>query len=231
MPRKARTSLEKRTAPLTVRQQAFVREYLVDLNATQAAIRAGYSPKVAGQEGFRLLKHAQIQTAIHAEQVRRQKRLEITGDRVVQELARLGMSKITDFISWGPNGLELRASDELTDDQARAVSEVTETRKTIPQRSGPPVEEVRLRFKLHDKKGALDSLGKYLGLFVDRHEVDFKNLHGLLDVVLDTLRRFVPGDKIEEAIEVFAEQVDAVLPERGALPPAASGSPQSTTTH
>lgn len=68
-------------------RERFVDEYLVDLNATQAAIRAGYSPKTAYSMGQRLLKDVEVQAAIQEARARREKRTEITQDRVVQEIA------------------------------------------------------------------------------------------------------------------------------------------------
>lgn len=72
--------------PLTPRQAAFVQEYLVDLNATQAAIRAGYSEKTAGRTGHENLKKPEIAQAIQEAQAERAERLEVTQDDVVRGL-------------------------------------------------------------------------------------------------------------------------------------------------
>lgn len=71
---------------LTPRQAAFIREYLLDLNATQAAIRAGYSEKTAYSQGQRLLKNAEIQEAVQEAQAERAERLELTQDDVLKGL-------------------------------------------------------------------------------------------------------------------------------------------------
>lgn len=73
-------------AKLTARQKRFVIEYLVDLNATQAAIRAGYSPKTANEQAARLLANVSIQEAIQAAMKKREERTEITADRVIKEI-------------------------------------------------------------------------------------------------------------------------------------------------
>lgn len=86
-------------AGLTPKQARFVEEYLVDLNATQAAIRAGYSARTAGQTSFELLKKPEIQILISEAQKKRSKRTEITQDRVLQELAKLGFGDIRDIFS------------------------------------------------------------------------------------------------------------------------------------
>ena len=71
-------------AKLTPKQERFVAEYLIDLNATQAALRAGYSEKNAGKIGFQLLEKTRIQAAIHAEMKKRGQRTEITADMVLK---------------------------------------------------------------------------------------------------------------------------------------------------
>lgn len=74
---------------LTAKQAAFVREYLVDLNATQAAIRAGYSKKTANVIASELLAKPNIQSAIQEEMKKRAERTEITADKVLKEFAKL----------------------------------------------------------------------------------------------------------------------------------------------
>ena len=71
---------------LTAQQQRFVEEYLIDLNATQAAIRAGYSAKTAEQQGSRLLRNVKVAQAIEAAQVARLKRTEVDADWVLRRL-------------------------------------------------------------------------------------------------------------------------------------------------
>ena len=77
------------TKPLPAKRQRFVEEYLIDLNATQAAIRAGYSAKTAGSIGEEILKKPEIQEAIQAAMKARSERTEITADRVLKELGRI----------------------------------------------------------------------------------------------------------------------------------------------
>lgn len=141
---------------LNRRQIMFVLEYLTDLNATQAAIRAGYSERTAYAIGHKLLKNAEVKSAIENAMSRRAKRTEITADAVIQELAAVGFARVDEYLSWGQNGLELKTSQNLTSQQLSAVSEVSET----PNRHGKVV-----RFKLHDKLRALELLGQHLGIF------------------------------------------------------------------
>jgi phage terminase small subunit len=141
------------TKSLTPKQQRFADEYLVDLNACQAAIRAGYSPRSARSQGYRLLTNDDIQELIQKGAAERSKRCEVDADRVLTEAARLAFSDMRDFISWGPNGVTLRPSDELSDDAAACISEIVETRTKDGART--------IRFKLHDKKGSLELVGKH----------------------------------------------------------------------
>ena len=164
---------------LTAKQQRFVEEYLVDMNATQAAIRAGYSEKTAEQQGWRLLSNVKVAASISDAQSTRSDRTEITQDRVLQELAKIGFADIRKAVAWGrspvdteaeeaqPNGLgifpvELMPSSQMDDDTAAAVSEVSLTAQGV-------------KIKLHDKLGALEKIGKHLGMFPSKVELTGKN--------------------------------------------------------
>lgn len=101
------------SAELTDRQRRFVEEYLLDLIATQAAIRAGYSDKTAASQGERLLRHPGVARAIAAAQAARSRRVEITQDRVLQELGRVAMANADELVThrvgccrycWGAGG-------------------------------------------------------------------------------------------------------------------------------
>lgn len=137
-------------------QRAFVREYLIDLNATAAAKRASYSEDSARQEGTRLLSNASIQEAVRAAKAIRAERTGITADRVLNEIAKLAFSDARRFSTWGPSGVSPIDSNTLSDDDAACVAEVSET---VSKEGGS------IRVKLHDKIGALDKLGKHLGLW------------------------------------------------------------------
>jgi len=155
---------------LNQKQRRFVDEYLIDLNATQAAIRAGYSAKTAEQQGFQLLKKTSVAEAVALRIKDRERRTEITQDRVLQELAKIGFADIRKAVKWGAdipvvnpetgealsaNGVILISSDDIDDDTACAVSEISQTAQGV-------------KIKMHDKKGALVDIGKHLGMFVDR---------------------------------------------------------------
>ncbi|MBQ1952343.1 MAG: terminase small subunit [Alistipes sp.] len=99
---------------LTTRQRRFVEEYIVDYNATQAAIRAGYSEGTAGGIGFENLRKPQIQAAIHEELEKQSKRTNVTADRIVQELAAMAFERGADWTeSKMKNNNKLRALELL----------------------------------------------------------------------------------------------------------------------
>ncbi len=138
------------------RQRRFVEEYLVDLNATRAAKRAGYTAGSAKNHGYRLLKNPAVAAAVAKAQGRRAARTQVSADRVVTELAKVAFGDPRRLLSWGPDGVVLRDSSELTEAEAALVSEVSETRTA---RGGTR------KVKLHCKLTALNALGKHLGLF------------------------------------------------------------------
>jgi phage terminase small subunit len=154
------------TGSLTPLQQRFVAEYLVDLNGTRAAVRAGYSERSASTMASRLLGRPAIAAVIAEGIDARAARARVTADRVIDEYARIAFSDMRRFVEWGPGGVSLRQSGCLTPEESASVAEVSETKTA----NGGTV-----KFKLHDKRAALDALAKHLGLFRDsRHPADAK---------------------------------------------------------
>lgn len=151
------------------KQQRFVEEYLIDLNATQAAIRAGYSAKTAYSQGQRLLKHVEIATAIGERCEKLSDKLEITAERVLRELALLGFANMADYMHVGPDGDPYLDFSRLTREQAAALAEVT-VEDFKDARGGDARDVRRVKFKLADKRAALVDLGRHLKLFTDKVE-------------------------------------------------------------
>lgn len=142
---------------LNFQQQRFVAEYLVDLNATQAAIRAGYSEKTAGSQGHDLLKKPEIAQAITDAQAERIERTNVTADRVLQELALLGFSNMGDFATPTEDGSVVFDFSAMTRAQSAAISELTV--EEFMDGKGDDARDVRrIKFKLADKRGALTAL-------------------------------------------------------------------------
>lgn len=143
---------------MTKKQKRFVEEYLIDLNATQAAIRAGYSPHTAKDIGCENLAKPNIAAAVSQAMAERSRRTGINQDRVLQELARIGFAKITDVVD--PETAKIRP--DASDDDLACIQSI----KIKPSEFGTERE-----VKLYDKKSALVDLGKHLGLFKDKVEL------------------------------------------------------------
>ncbi|MBF0501478.1 MAG: terminase small subunit [Candidatus Riflebacteria bacterium] len=143
------------------RREFFCREYLKDLNGTQAAIRAGYSAKTATSKAAQLLARVDIRARIDELKVKRAKRCEITADRVLKELARIGFANMGDFASFNNASVSLNDSGNLSRAQLAAVSEVSR----VDTEFGGTT-----RIKLHDKVSSLELIGRHLAMFVDRHK-------------------------------------------------------------
>lgn len=149
---------------LTARQERFCTEYIVDLNATAAAIRAGYSAKTAEQIGWQLLQKTSVQNRIAELQKSRAKRVQVTADDVLRELMRLGFSDIRGVATWAEDGTRLIDSETITEDAARTISEISSVATTMVTDHGA-VTTTRTKIKLHSKMQALRALGEHLGLF------------------------------------------------------------------
>ena len=162
--------VQRQTSKLTAKQAAFVREYLIDNNATQAAIRAGYSRKTAYSQGQRLLKNVEVAAAVARRQAELQKRAEIKAEAVVQELAKLGFANMGDYIQVTSDGDPYIDLSRLTSKQAAAVQEVM-VDEFVEGRGQNKREVRRVRIKLADKEKALRDLAKHLGLFERGHAI------------------------------------------------------------
>jgi phage terminase small subunit len=147
-------SKEKQLSP---KQKRFVEEYLIDLNAIQAAIRAGYTEKGAHTTSWRMITNPSIAKEIQRAMKERSERTAITQDRVIQEIARIGFSDPRRlFDATG----EMRSIQDLDDDTAAAIAgiDVSVSNDGI----------LTKKIKLWDKNSALEKLAKHLQLFTEK---------------------------------------------------------------
>ena len=150
-------------AKLTEKQRRFVDEYLIDLNATQAAIRAGYSVKTADKQGYQLLEKTRVAEAISEKMAERSRRTGANQDRVVMELAKIAFVNAADVIDSDDATIKAGA----TADDTAAIQSVKV--KVIPTKEGEGVER---EIRLNDKLKALELLGKHLGMWNDKLDVN-----------------------------------------------------------
>lgn len=177
---------------LTPKQEQFAREYLVDLNATQAAARAGYKDPNIGRQ---LITKNNVSAYIQELMSARAERTEITADKVLKELALIGFSNMKRYAKWSGEGAYFYDSDELSEDQSAAIAEVTSKKTTRKGKDDDDeIETVEIKLKLHDKKGALVDIGRHLGMFKDKVEHSGKVEHdfgGAKDELAARLQRLV----------------------------------------
>ncbi len=146
---------------LTPKQQLFVAEYLIDLNATQAAIRAGYSHRTAEWMGPRLVTKSHVAVAIQDAMGKRSEKVGIESEKVLHEILKLAMSDVRKLFDCQGRLLPVHM---LPNDVAAAVSSIKVTTSRVPG-TDPVAVEFTSEIKFWDKKGALELLGKHLKLF------------------------------------------------------------------
>jgi len=173
---KAKTKKKTSDRRLTEKQKIFCREYIVHLNATRAAIAAGYSEKTAESQGSRLLSNVKVADYIQELMDTRAEKLEITADRVLQEIAKLAFSNMEDYVTFNDDGTASVDLSKLNREQAAAIQEIT-VDEYVDRSIDEDGERVKkIKFRLSDKGQNLERLGKHLKLFTDKVELTFTNL-------------------------------------------------------
>lgn len=188
---------------LTAKQQRFCDEYLIDLNATQAAIRAGYSEKYANTNASKLLQITTVAEYIEKRKMDRIERTEITQDMVLKELANIAFSNAADYAAvvekdatiQCENGAVIPLLDDdgnpvkyrtvepvltqdLTEDQKRALSVIKKGRDGF-------------EVKPYDKIRALELLGKHLGMFTEKVEVKGEVNNPMAGLTTEELKKLI----------------------------------------
>ncbi len=168
--RKPKKAVAKPLTGTALMREKFVREYLRDNNGTQAAIRAGYSPRTAKQMGSQLLTRVDISRAVAAQQEKLLKpitdRYLVNAERITRELALLGFSNMGDYGHVDDEG-EFRINLANTDRDALAAIHTIKTKRTIRTIGDIDIEETATELRLAPKREALVDLGKVIGLFKD----------------------------------------------------------------
>lgn len=161
---------------MTKKQKRFCEEYLIDLNATQAAIRAGYSPDTAGAIGAENLTKPEIQRAVARAMAERSRRTGVNAERVVLELAKVAFVNVGNVIDATDATLkEDAAPEDLAAIQSIKVKDMGEM-------------GIEREIRMADKLKALELLGRHLGMFNDKMRLDAKLDTGKLDSILAQLQ-------------------------------------------
>ena len=158
-------------AKLTDKQKRFIDEYLIDMNATQAAIRAGYSERTAYRIGSELLQKTSVQEKLQERMHDREVRTEITQDKVLKELAAIAFSNGSDFAKViTKTGINKRGEEvEYQDVELELTDKIPpEKKKAI---AGIKMGKNGIEVSTCDKVKALELLGRHLGMFNDKLEV------------------------------------------------------------
>ena len=164
---------------MTEKQKIFANEYLIDLNATRA-YRVAYpsvkKDETAAAAATRMLRNVKVAAYIQERMRERQKRTEITQDRVLQELAAIAFAKATDYAEVEDGQVIIKDTVNLDEQQVKAIAGIKEGKYGI-------------EVKLNDKEKALELLGRHLGMFKDRMEVSgLEEEKKKLGAILDQLR-------------------------------------------
>ena len=156
---------KKQGVSAAAKRDAFVHEYLIDLNKTQAAIRAGFSEKTAGQAGSRLFKNVEIQAKIQHAMDERAKKTGVQAEDILAEL--LKVARLDLGVLYAEDG-SLKPIHEIPEDARRAIAGIEIDELWEGSRDAREQVGVTRKVKLWDKLRALELLGKHLKLFVDR---------------------------------------------------------------
>ncbi|MBU7314063.1 terminase small subunit [Paenibacillus oleatilyticus] len=178
-------------AKLTPKQQRFVQEYLIDLNATQAAIRAGYSANTAKDIACENLAKPNIQEAIQTAMKKREKKTEITAERVLKELGKIAFADLNSFVEVSADGkITVKPSNQIDGTVLSEISEsVTQNGRTR-------------KVKLHDKMKALELIGRHLAMFVDKQEIKIEKTEEDKQTAVNQLKEMLKkADEKAEAVE------------------------------
>ena len=188
---------------LTNKEKRFVQEYLIDLDVERAAIAAGYSKSLAASKAYQWVSNSKVKShvfmAIKKAFAKREARTEITQDQVLREYAKLAFLNPKHFFR---DTGDLIPVHELPDEVAAALSgmDVSE----IIGKDGPIGTLKKIKFS--DKKGALDSVGKHLGMFIEKVQHSFDPR--LIDAILGSLPPEY-AEKVRDALKKIAQEAVA----------------------
>ncbi|WP_428067379.1 terminase small subunit [Chryseobacterium gambrini] len=152
---------------LTDKQERFCREYIIDLNATQAAIRAGYSKKVAGSIGFENLKKPEIEKYILSLREKKSAELDFSFERLANELAKVAFGDVKNYFDGNGRLIDI---NELESAVSASIKGVTVQQEKIKTMGEVIIESSVKKVESYDKLKAIELLGKMFGHFSKDNE-------------------------------------------------------------
>lgn len=201
-------SIKPGTKELNAPQIRFVQEYLKDLNSTQAYIRAGYKTKAPDVCGPRMLGDVRIAHAVALEFEKRSAKVELTVEGIIKELHGIATSNVADAVM--PDG-RMKLIHDMPLSLQKAVSEIVieENWEWVESTSGRKVKEQNgwtKRIKFWEKTKSLELLGKYLAMWIEKHEVSGPGGIPLPSVTVNVIRhQAAPVDRIQTLVAQPAE--------------------------
>lgn len=175
---------------LTGKERLFIEEYLIDMNPAQAYVRAGFPKTKARQKALALLKETRVQKQLEESMSKRMERLQITQDRVVEEYARIAFSNIGDYVDWNGGAITVKAKHRIDTTKLSAIQQIQEN-------VNPTGTNISL--KLYDKKAALDSLARHMGMFNDK--VTVEGSVSIVDALSRARERVITAAREDEAAQ------------------------------
>lgn len=142
---------------ISQKKLAFARAYVVLLDGTESAKRAGYAKGSAHVTASRLLREPRVKAIIAQEQLMLAKDHHLEASKILKELSLIAFARITDAVAWNKSGVVITNSEALASDQVAAIAEVRSMKDGVT-------------IKMHDKLAALDKLGRHLGLFESKDD-------------------------------------------------------------
>jgi len=167
---------------LNEKQKLFCREYIVDFNRTQAAIRAGYSKKTARFQAYHLSTNIYIQEYIKKLIEKRKMKIDVEEEEIIAELKKIGFSDIGN-VKFKENGeIDISKIDTSLINKIYTSFNKKTTRK-------------QSKVELHSKIKALELLMKYKGMLIEKSQIDFNDITGLEKEEIEKLKGGLKDDK------------------------------------
>lgn len=157
--------------PMDDRYRAFIQEYVMCWNVQKAAIKAGYEPKSARSTGYAIMNRPEVRAEIDRIIAEREESNKVRRLMIIEQLTKIATSDVKDFMTWNEDGTAFLNPD-LVDGEI--IAELNVDKSTFTSMDGETSEKVKKKLKLHDKLKALELLGKHVGMWDDKLNINMK---------------------------------------------------------